>query len=195
MKKILLFISSGSESMEISPFIDIIGWNNIINKNKIEIKTCSLHDEISLTWNIKIVPEINLKKTKINVKDYDVLVVPGGFGFKNYFEDISTNNFKELVIEFNKLNKLIVGICTGALALGIAGVLENIKATTYLYDNDRYFKQLKDYKAIPIHEDYVKDKNIITVSGPKNAINMAFELIEILSSKEDMERVKFNMGF
>ena len=39
MKKFLQFISNGSEMLEISPFVDIFGWNKIVGdkKEKIEI--------------------------------------------------------------------------------------------------------------------------------------------------------------
>ena len=43
MKKILVLVSQGSELMEIAPFTDIFGWNNIVGCEKILVETCSLH--------------------------------------------------------------------------------------------------------------------------------------------------------
>lgn len=195
MRKILLLISDGSEMLEISPFVDIFGWNNILNKNKVELITASIHSEIKATWNTKVIPEINLLETTIDPSEFDVLIIPGGFGFAGYFKDLENQVIISIIQQFHKNNKLIVGVCTGALALGMAGILKDKKATTYLYDNKRYFNQLQKYGAISIYQEMVKDGNIITVSAPKNAINIGFELLEDLTSYENMKKVKFNMGF
>ena len=96
---------------------------------------------------------------------------------------------------FYEKNKIVVGICTGVISLGEAGILKERKATTYLYDNNRYFNQLEKYGAIPIREEIVIDKNIITCSAPKNAIEVGFLLLSLLSDEENMKKVKYNMGF
>lgn len=195
MKQILLLISQGAEILEVSPFVDIFGWNNIVGKKNTFLKTAAFHSIISNTWNLKIIPEINLETEKIDIDNYDALIIPGGFGFKGFFEDMKKPNFKNLLVEFNQKNKLIIGVCTGVIPLGEAGILKDKKATTYLYDNDRYFKQLEKYGAIPIREEIVKDGNIITCSAPKNAIEVCFLLLELFTSKENVKKVKYNMGF
>lgn len=195
MKQILLLISQGAEILEVSPFVDIFGWNNIVGKKNTFLKTAAFHSIISNTWNLKIIPEINLETEKIDIDNYDALIIPGGFGFKGFFEDMKKTDFKNLLIEFNQKNKLIIGVCTGVIPLGEAGILKDKKATTYLYDNDRYFKQLEKYGAIPIREEIVKDGNLITCSAPKNAIEVCFLLLELFTSKENVKKVKYNMGF
>ncbi len=195
MKQILLLISQGAEILEVSPFVDIFGWNNIVGKKNTFLKTAAFHSIISNTWNLKIIPEINLETEKIDIDNYDALIIPGGFGFKGFFEDMKKSDFKNLLVEFNQKNKLIIGVCTGVIPLGEAGILKDKKATTYLYDNDRYFKQLEKYGAIPIREEIVKDGNIITCSAPKNAIEVCFLLLELFTSKENVKKVKYNMGF
>lgn len=195
MKNILLIISQGTEILEIAPFIDIFGWNNIVGKKNTFLKTVAFHSVINNTWNLQIIPEINFLEEKFDYSIFDALVIPGGFGFKGFFEDMKLPLFKKIIQYFNEENKLIIGVCTGVIALGEAGILKNRKATTYLYDNERYFKQLYNYDAIPIKDEIVIDKNIITVSGPKNAIEAAFILLELLTSKENMEKVKYNMCF
>ena len=82
MKNILLLISQGVEILEVSPFIDVFGWNMIVGKKDTFLTTCSFHDIINCTWNIKILPEVNLKDTKLNLEIYDALVIPGGRFFQ-----------------------------------------------------------------------------------------------------------------
>ena len=195
MKNILLLISQGTEIFEVSPFIDIFGWNSIVGKKNIFLKTASFHSIIFNTWNLKIIPEINLGTENIDIDNYDALVIPGGFGFKGFFEDMKRDKFKKIIKDFNEKNKIIIGVCTGVIPLGEAGILKGKRATTYLFDKDRYFNQLENYEAIPIREEIVRDGNIITCSAPKNAIETGFLLLELLTSKENMEKVKYNMGF
>lgn len=195
MKNILVLISQGVEILEVSPFIDVFGWNMVVGKKDTLITTCSFHDIINCTWNIKILPEINLKNTKLNLEIYDALVIPGGFGKAGFFNDMKTEEFQSIIQHFHNNNKIILGVCTGVISLGESGILKNKRATTYLLDNDRYFKQLSNYEAIPVREEIVIDGNIITSSAPKNALETAFILLEKLTSKENMENVKYNMGF
>lgn len=195
MKKILLLISQGAEILEVAPFIDIFGWNGIVGKKNTLLKTAGFHEVISNTWNLKLLPEINLQRSVIDVDEYEALIIPGGFGFKGYFEDMKREEFKDIIKKFVDKDKFVIGICTGVIPLGEAGVLKNRKATTYLYDNDRYFNQLIKYGATPLREEIVIDNKIITCSAPKNAIEVGFLLLKFLTDEENMKKVKYNMGF
>lgn len=195
MKKILILISQGIEILEVSPFIDIFGWNMVVGKKNTIVTTASIHDIIYCTWNLKIFPQLNLKKENIDLKEYDALIIPGGFGKAKFFDDMKDSTFKNVVQHFNEKNKVIIGICTGVIPLGEAGVLKGRKATTYLLDNGRYFSQLEKYGAIPIKKEIVEDGNLITCSGPKNALETAFLLLEKFSDKENCNIVKKNMCF
>lgn len=195
MKKILILISQGVEILEVSPFIDIFGWNMVVGKKNTTTTTTSIHDIIYCTWNLKIFPQLNLKKESIDLEEYDALVIPGGFGKAGFFNDMKNSIFKNVIQHFNEKNKIIVGVCTGVIPLGEAGILKGRKATTYLLDNERYFSQLEKYGAIPISEEIVEDENLITCSGPKNALETAFLLLEKFSDKENCNIVKKNMCF
>ena len=195
MKKILILISQGVEILEVSPFIDIFGWNMVVGKKNTTTTTTSIHDIIYCTWNLKIFPQLNLKKENIDLEEYDALVIPGGFGKAGFFNDMKDSIFKNIIQHFNEKNKIIVGVCTGVIPLGEAGILKGRKATTYLLDNERYFSQLEKYGAIPISEEIVEDENLITCSGPKNALETAFLLLEKFSDKENCNIVKKNMCF
>lgn len=195
MKKILILISQGIEILELSPFIDIFGWNMVVGKKNTTTTTTSIHDIIYCTWNLKIFPQLNLKKENIDLEEYDALVIPGGFGKAGFFNDMKDSTFKNVIQHFNEKNKIIIGVCTGVIPLGEAGILKGRRATTYLLDNERYFSQLEKYRAIPIREEIVEDKNLITCSGPKNALETAFLLLEKFSDKENCNIVKKNMCF
>ncbi|MCI6153106.1 DJ-1/PfpI family protein [Fusobacterium perfoetens] len=196
MKKILIFLSNGIEILEVAPFIDIFGWNSVVGdkKEKIKVETMSF-GKIKSTWNLSIETELNFETKEINIEEYNALVIPGGFGMAGFFIDGKKEKIQNLIREFYKKNKMIIGICTGAIILGEAGILKNKKATTYFLDNKRYFNQLKKFGAIEIEKDIVRDENIITSANPKSALEVAFYLLEILTSKENSQIVKYNMGY
>ena len=195
MKKLILLLLEGCETLEFSPFIDVFGWNEIVGDKNIKIDICGIDGAITTSWGLKIIPNINLQNIKIDPIDYDGIIIPGGFGKYNYFNNLNNPILKNLLNDFEKSKKLIIGICTGSLILGSLGLLNGKLATTYLLDNERYFSQLKNYMAIPIRENMVICDNIITTSNPASATTVAFYLLELLTSRENMENIKRNMGF
>lgn len=195
MRKILLLLSNGFEALEAAPFTDIFGWNKIIGSKDITLISGGFHNSLNTTFNLKVLPEINLNFEEISLEDFEAIIIPGGFGRAGFFQDIKTDKFKSLIKNFYIKEKYIVGICTGTFALGEANILNNIPATTYLFENKRYFNQLISYGAIPIEKEIVIHNKIITTSAPKTSIDIAFKLLELLTSTENMLKVKKEMGF
>ncbi|HDR6900199.1 TPA: DJ-1 family protein, partial [Bacillus thuringiensis] len=56
-------------------------------------------------------------------------------------------------------------------------------------------EQLKNFGAIVQNDLIVQDGNIITSSNPGTAFDVAFLLLEKLTSKKNAEHVKDLMGF
>ena len=197
MKKIAVFLFEGAELFEIASFTDIFGWNNIVGLKEfrdIKVETISYKESIKCTWGGKIKVEKVITEENIGkFFDYDILVIPGGFGKANFFEGKNNEIFKKLIKYFSESNKIIVAICSAVINLLESGYIKNKKVTTYLLDNKRYFNQLKNYNIIPVEEEIVIDDNFFTCSGPGNALEMSFKLLEKLTSSKNLEIVKKNM--
>lgn len=71
--------------------------------------------------------------------------------------------------------KWTTSVCTGALGLGAAGVLDGIKATTHWFCLD----MLKDFGATPTKERVVQEGKIITAAGVSSGIDMALKLVSL----------------
>ena len=121
------------------------------------------------------------------------MVVPGGFKNYGYYEDAYNIEFLKLIREFRFKNKIITSVCVGALPLAKSGVLKNKNATTY--NQAEYRQKLKNNGVIVLNEELVMDDNLITSNGPSTAIEVAFVLLEILTSKENTLHVRKLMGF
>ena len=197
MKKIAIFLFEGAELFEIASFTDVFGWNNVVGLKEfrdIKVETISYKESIKCTWGgelktEKVITEENIEK----FFDYDVLIIPGGFGKANFFEGKNNKFFKKLIKYFSENNKIIVAICSAVINLLESTYIKDKKVTTYLLDNKRYFNQLKNYNIIPVEEEIVIDDNLFTCSGPGNALEMSFKLLEKLTSSENLEIVKKNM--
>lgn len=84
----------------------------------------------------------------------------------------------------------------GALPVAKSGVLYGRKATTYNLSGQRRQKQLADMGAVVIPDQpIVTDDNIITSYNPSTAFDVAFKLLERLTSEENCNKVKTLMGF
>ena len=197
MKKIAIFLFEGAELFEIASFTDIFGWNNVVGLKEyrdIKLETISYKESIKCTWGGEIkVEEVITEENIEKFFDYDVLIIPGGFGKANFFEEKNNKIFKKLTKHFSENNKIIVAICSAVINLLESAYIKDKKVTTYLLDNKRYFNQLKNYNVIPVEEEIVEDNNLFTCSGPGNALELAFKLLEKLTSKENLKTVKENM--
>ena len=197
MKKIAVFLFEGAELFEIASFTDVFGWNNIVGFKEfrdIKVETISYKESIKCTWGgslkvEKLITEENIE----NFFDYDALIIPGGFGKANFFKDKDNEIFKKLLANFSENNKIIVAICSAVINLLETTHIKDKKVTTYLLDNKRYFNQLKNYNIIPIEEEIVIDDNLFTCSGPGNALDLAFRILEKLTSKENLRLIKESM--
>ena len=197
MKKIAIFLFEGAELFEIASFTDVFGWNNIVGLKEyrdIKVETISYKESIKCTWGgelktEKVITEENIEK----FFDYDVLIIPGGFGKANFFEGKNNKFFKKLIKYFSENNKIIVAICSAVINLLESTYIKDKKITTYLLDNKRYFNQLKNYNIIPVEEEIVEDNNLFTCSGPGNALELSFRLLEKLTSNENVNIIKDNM--
>ena len=197
MKKTAIFLFEGAELFEIASFTDIFGWNNVVGLKEfrdIKVETISYKESIKCTWGgelraEKIITEDNVE----DFFDYDALIIPGGFGKANFFKDKDNEIFKKLIKYFSENNKIIVAICSAVINLLESTYIKDKKVTTYLLDDKRYFNQLKNYNVIPVEEEIVIDNNLFTCSGPGNALDLSFRLLEKLTSKENVKIIQNNM--
>ncbi|SEW44180.1 DJ-1/PfpI family protein [[Clostridium] fimetarium] len=191
--KILLFLVKGFETMEFSPFVDVMGWAKNDYGVDVTVVTCGFTRQVLSTFNIPVI--VSKIFDEININDYDALAIPGGFEEFGFYEDAYDERFLSLIREFNAKNKIIATICVAALPLGKSGILNGRKATTYHLDGGKRQNQLKEFHVNVINEPIVVDRNVITSYCPETAPGVAFKLLELLTSMELMENVKQAMGF
>ncbi|WP_042477674.1 DJ-1/PfpI family protein [Bacillus ndiopicus] len=193
MKKVLLLLADGFEAVEASVFTDVLGWNKWEGDGSTEVVTVGLRNKLTCTWNFTVIPEKTIDD--IELDEFDALAIPGGFEEAGFYKDAFSTPFLNVIHHFNANQKPIASICVASLALGKSGILANKKATTYNHPTSKRIGQLKDFGAIVQNDLIVQDGNIITSSNPVTAFDVAFLLLEKLTSKKNTEHVKDLMGF
>lgn len=194
MKKVCLLLPNGFEAVEASVFTDVIGWNREEGDGTTELVTVGTRDKLTCTFNFTVIPEKVL--SEVCVDDFDALALPGGFETAGFYEDAYREDVLEFIRAFDRQGKVIASICVGALPLGKSGVLEGRCATTYNLNNRLRQKQLAEMGVHVIPDNsIVVDQNIITSYNPSTAFDVAFKLLESLTSRENTEHVKRLMGF
>ncbi len=192
-KKVLVFLAKGFETMEFSVFIDVLGWARNDYGHNLFVETCGFTDIVISTFNVPVMVDKTIGE--INVDDYDALAIPGGFGEFGFYEEAYDESFLKLIREFNAKGKIIATICSAALPLGRSGVLKNRRATTYHLKKGFWQKKLEEFEVNVVNEPIVVDGNIITSYCPETAPKVAFELLKMMTSEEEMEVIKKAMGF
>ena len=194
MKKVLLLLANGFEAFEASVFADVIGWNKLEGDLNTELLTTGLHEEIKSTVGFAVKRELRI--SEINVDEFDALAIPGGFEEEGYYDDAFHEDFLNLIKKFHESNKIIASICVGALPIAKSGILKNKNATTYGIGQSTRQKQLSDFgvNVIP-DQSMVVDGNIITGYNPSASFEVAFYLLELLTSKDNCSKIKALMGF
>jgi putative intracellular protease/amidase len=110
----------------------------------------------------------------------DVIVVPGGHGTRALMHD---ERMLGWVRAADATSRWTTSVCTGALFLGAAGILDGLEATTHWALMD----MLGRLGAIPVNRRVVEQGKVITAAGVSSGIDMALTLAARIAG-EDMAR-------
>ena len=192
MKKILLLLAEGFETYEASVFIDVMGWNRMEGDGTTLLESCGFSKEVKTSFGQKVLADFVLDE--ISVSDYDALAIPGGFEEFGFYDQAYDERFLSLIWEFHAEGKPIAAICVAALPVGKSGILKGEKGTTYNQNPQRQ-QALRDFGVNVQQQPIVETENVITSWNPSTAMPVAYRLLEMLTSKENADKVRKLMGF
>lgn len=175
LKKVALFLVEGFEEIEaISPI-------DLLKRAGINVDTVSITKDNKVLSARGIAIFTDKVIDELNFEEYDMIVLPGGPGTKNYFNsEILLNKIKE----FSK-NKKIGAICAAPTVLAKLGLLENIKATCFPACEEELVK----YGALLEKVNVITDGNITTSKSAGTAIDFSLELIKVLIDRETAQKI------
>ena len=185
---ILLFLANGFEDLEAIAIRDVFGWTHYIKKAS--VLTTGFHPVIKSRFGLKVEPDLAF--SEVNPKDYQALVLPGGF-YSYGFDEVFDKKIYRLANDIYHKGGYIATMCVGILPIAEAGLLKGKQAITYPYSrNHDNIDRLKKNGAIVVNSPVVIDDRIISCSGPGSAVDVAFLLMEhLLGSKTAQEVRKY----
>jgi putative intracellular protease/amidase len=127
-------------------------------------------------------------QTLDEVPNPDVLLIPGGVGTRRLLHNEA---LLEWVRAADATTTWTTSVCTGALVLGAAGLLEGKRATTAFSE----LETLKQFGATPVEERYVHDGKILTSAGVSAGIDMALYLAALLVGEELAKAVQLGIEY
>jgi putative intracellular protease/amidase len=123
---------------------------------------------------------LNADVSLAEVPDPEVIVFPGGYGTRRLMRDEPTLNWLRGAHETSTWT---TSVCTGALVLGAAGILDGLEATTHWMA----LELLTKLGARPSEERVVEQGKVITAAGVSAGIDMALTLAARIAG-EDLAR-------
>ena len=121
---------------------------------------------------------LSVDQTFDEVREPDVLVVPGGIGSRQLLKD---DVLLDWLRASHATSRFTTSVCTGSLILAAAGLLDGLTATTHWGS----LATLAELGARPTSERVVEhlEQRIITAAGVSSGLDMALRLAELLTDE------------
>ena len=124
-----------------------------------------------------------------DVPDPDVLVIPGGQITHRMVRD--GDPIIEWVRAAHPHTAYTTSVCTGALLLGAAGLLDGLRATTHW----AYYDELGSYGAMPTEDRVVEEGKILTAAGVSAGIDLALTLVARMAGQETAQAIQLGIEY
>lgn len=121
----------------------------------------------------------------------EILIVPGGAGTRRELHNL------ELIAWIRRTGseaRLILSVCTGALLLGAAGMLDGLEATTH-HGSIGLLREVAPRARVREGERFVDNGRIVVAAGVAAGIDMSLHVIERLLGPELAEEAAMYMEY
>ena len=132
---------------------------------------------------------IDVEHTFDDVPSPDVLLVPGGNITRRMARDGAP--IVDWIRSAHEHSTYTASVCTGAVLLGAAGLLQGLKATTHWVAYD----ELRRYGAEPTEQRVVFQDRVVTGAGVSAGIDLALEVVARLSGPEVAQSIQLVLEY
>lgn len=136
---------------------------------------------ITSATGLQVMPDYSFE----DAPDIDVLLVPGAMELE---AAVGSSAALEWISKVSAQARFTTAVCTGALILQKAGLLQGKKATTHWH----LIPELEKDASVTVLPEmrYVRDRNIVTAQGVSAGIDMALWLLGELHSPDHSRAVR-----
>lgn len=182
--KIALLLFNGVTFLDFVGFYDVIYRLNLFDKTKgTTWDICGFTEDVTDELGM----EVKANLVKPDLREYDLIFIPGGMGTRKLKEDTEFINW----LKTAQSVPYKISVCTGSLLLGSAGFLKDKKATTH----PGAYELLEPYCQEVIKARIVKHENVITAGGVATSIDLGLYLIELFAGEEAVHIVKTQLDY
>jgi transcriptional regulator GlxA family with amidase domain len=132
---------------------------------------------------------LEIEHTFDDVRSPDVTLVPGGFVTRRLARE--RDPIVDWVASTHETTTYTTSVCTGALLLGAAGLLDGLDATTHWSAYD----ELARYGARPTEQRIVRQGKIWTAAGVSAGIDLALTLVAEIWGPELSQAVQLGIEY
>lgn len=180
MKKVLVFLAEGFETIEALSVVDVC------NRAKVTCHACSLTEKRTVNSAHGTMVLCDKLISDNDLETYDAIVLPGGMPGSTNLRD--NERVQSLIKKYNKENKIVAAICAAPIALAKAGVIEGKTVTSY----PGFKEELGNVNYVE-EDTVVVDGNIITSRGPATALVFGLEILKELGYSKEAEEIREGM--
>jgi transcriptional regulator GlxA family with amidase domain len=137
--------------------------------------------------DLTIVPHYSIQ----DMPKPDVLLIPGGKGTRPLLHERDIIDW--IKAQHAEVERLL-SVCTGALLLGKAGLLDGLEATTHHGSFD-LLRQLSPTTTVHENKRYVDNGKIVTSGGISAGIDMALHIVNQLAGADAVKTVTKEMEY
>ncbi|HJV66953.1 MAG TPA: DJ-1/PfpI family protein [Geomonas sp.] len=136
-----------------------------------DVKLVSERGElVTTTGGMRVMPDFGFQ----NCPEFDILCVPGGWGTRREMENqalLAWLRDRAARVE------LVTSVCTGAMLLGFAGLLQGRRATTHWRSLDWMAESFAETTVVR-DQHVVDDGSLISSAGISAGIDMALAVVQ-----------------
>ncbi|MGI8754577.1 MAG: DJ-1/PfpI family protein [Acidimicrobiales bacterium] len=132
---------------------------------------------------------LHIEHTFDDVTSPDITVVPGGFVTRRLARDRAP--VVDWITATHPTTTFTTSVCTGALILGAAGLLDGLDATTHWCA----YEELASYGAHPTEERVVHRDRIWTAAGVSAGIDLALSVVAETHGPEMAQAVQLGIEY
>ncbi|MEC5305215.1 DJ-1/PfpI family protein [Bacillus thuringiensis] len=169
-----IFLFNEVEVLDFAGPFEVFSVTEVNEEKPFTVYTVSENGEMITARNgLKVQPDYSIE----NLPPVDILIIPGGLGAREY--EIKNEIVIKWIRQQMKEVKLMTSVCTGALLLAKAGLLEGLKATTHWASIEKFKNEFQNVEVIE-NVKFVDEGHIITSAGILAGINMEFHIVKNL---------------
>ncbi|MFF0141190.1 GlxA family transcriptional regulator [Streptomyces sp. NPDC005227] len=174
MRTVLIVLFDGVQSLDVTGPLEVFAGAEAYRAGSYRVRTASLDGApVRCSSGLVLVPDHTLAEAPAP----HTLLVPGGRGTRR-----PDTRLVDWLRAHGPGAERLLSVCTGAILLAAAGLLDGRRATTHW----AYCEQLaRDHPAVEVDPDpiYVRDGHVATSAGVTSGIDLALALVE-----DDLDR-------